>query len=178
MKFMFVMGGSYKGFYINQLKNIKKIDLLIFNQNIFYDFDYEQEYLGDAPVTKELINLNKILNCPIIVYGNYKLFENIKKCFIICVNGKVSTIDVNKDIYLYVNQKSILIGNKLYKNSRAFSTISIIDKRNNYQEISQNESHNYFICDKKGVSRLQNGKIYRKFKKWCYFTLCFHKKML
>ena len=173
---MFVVGGSYKSFYINELNKIKNIDLLIFNQNIFYDFDYEQEYLGYAPVTKEIINLNKTLNCHIIVYGNSKLFSKRKKCFIVCVNGKVSVIDANKDVYVYIKGKLILIGNKLYNYSKAFSTISIINERYNSQIISKKLANNCFICDEKSVLRVQNGKIYRKFRKYCYFRLCFYNK--
>lgn len=176
MKFMFVVGGSYKSFYINELKKINKIDLLIFHQNIFYDFDYEQEYLQDSPVTKELILLNKILKCPIIVYGISRFLDKSQKCFIICINEKVTVIDSIKDIYLYIKGKFVLIGNKLHKNSKAFSTISIVDEKQNFQNISKKMSKNYFICDKKGVSYIQYGKIYRKFRKCCYFSLCFNKK--
>lgn len=178
MKFMFVVGGSYKSFYLNQLKNINKIDLLIFNQNIFYDFNYEQEYLDDNIVTQELIMLNKKLNCPIIVYGKYKFFNKEQKCFILCVNGKVSVINRTDDIYLYIKGKMVLIGNKLYKKTKTFSTISMLDSRPDLQVISKNLPLNYFVCDKTGVSRLQYDKIYRKFQKYCYFSLCFHKKMI
>ena len=173
---MFVVGGSYKGFYINELKKINKIDLLVFHQNIFYDFDYEQEYLGYAPVTKELISLNKILKCPIVIYGVSKFLEKKQRCFILCINEKVSVVDSIKDIYLYIKGKVVLIGNKLYKNSKAFSTISIFDKKQNFQNISKNMSNNCFICDKKGVSLIRYGGIYRKFRKCCYFSLCFNKK--
>ena len=90
MKFVFVVGGSYKGFYLNKLNRIKYVDLLIFHQNIFYEFDYEQEQFYDAPVSKELISLNEKLKCPILVYG-VMLKDNIRtKCFILCVYGKVS----------------------------------------------------------------------------------------
>ena len=176
MKFMFVVGGSYKGFYINELKKINKIDLLIFNQGIFYDFDYEQEYLGDAPVSKELISLNQKLKCPIVVYGRSKFLNDNQKCFIICVNERISIINENKDVYLYIKGKFILIGNRFYKKSKAFATISIMENVRNYREFSVNK--NYFICDKRGVTRLQNGMMYRKFRKYCYFILNFHKKML
>lgn len=178
MKFLFVVGGSYKSFYINQMSKIKNIDLLVFHKNIFYDFDYEQEYLYDAPVTKELISLNETLNCPIIVYGYCKMLSKRKKSFVICVNGKVSVIDNLKDVYLYIKGKVVLIGNKLYNNPRAFATITIMDNQQNWENISKKKHNNYFICDKTGVSRLQNGKIYRKFRKCCYFTLCFYKKMV
>ena len=173
MKFMFVTGGSYKRFYINELSKIKDIDLLIFHQNIFYDFDYEQEYLGDALITKELIGLNSILNCPIVVYGCYKLFDIRKKCFIVCINRKVSVIEGSDDIYLYIKSKLVLIGNKIYKDAKYFSTISIVDKRNKFEQINKKLCYNYFICDKKGVTRLQGSQIYRKFQKCCYFSLCY-----
>jgi len=176
MKFMFVVGGSYKGFYINELKNISKIDLLVFNQGIFYDFDYEQEYLGDAPVSKELIALNRKLKCPIVVYGRSKFLDENQKCFIICVNQKISIINSNKDVYLYIKGKFILIGNKLYKNTKAFATISIMENLLSNQAVWLDK--NYFICDKRGVTRVQNGRKYRKFRKYCYFILNFHKKMI
>ena len=178
MKFMFVVGGSYKGFYINKIKKINKIDLLIFNQNIFYDFDYEREYLGDAIVSKELIALNKKLNCPIVVFGKSTMLGDTKKCFMVCVNGRVSIIDSTRDIYLYVKGKMVLVGTKLYKKQSCFAMISMIDHSNYFHKIYKNKYHNYFICDAKGVNRIQNGKIYRKFRKYCYFSLCFHKKML
>jgi len=175
---MFVVGGSYKGFYINEFKKINKIDLLVFHKDIFYDFDYEQEYLGDAPVTKELIGLNQKLKCPIIVYGNSRFLDDNQKCFIICVNEKVSIINTTKDVYLYVKGKFVLISNKLYKKSKAFATISIMDKVKKEQIISLSKNKNYFICDKRGVTRCEDGDIYRKFRKCCYFILSFHKKMI
>ena len=178
MKFLFVVGGSYKGFYINQLPKISKLDLLVFHQNIFYDFDYEQECLDDAPVTNELIALNQKLNCPIVVYGRSSLLSKTEKCFIVCVNGRVSVINSHQDIYLYIKGKTILIGNRVYKNTKAFSTISIVESAQNYQIISKKYCNNYFICDKKGVLRLQGGKIYRKFRKCCYFSLSFFSKMI
>ena len=175
---MFVVGGSYKSFYINQINKIKNIDLLIFHQNIFYDFDYEQEYLFDAPVSNELISLNKKFNCPILVYGYSKFLNKRQKCFILCVNQKVSVIDCAKDVYLYIKGKIVLIGNKLYKQSKSFSTISIVDKKQNPQNFTKIRFNNYFICDKKGVSCFQGGKIYRKFRKCCNFSLSFYKKMI
>ena len=171
MKFLFVVGGSYKRFYINELNKIKNIDLIIFNQDIFYDFDYEQEYLGDGLVSSELINLNKMLKCPIVVCGLYKFLNNKKKCFIICVNNKVSVIERYKDVYLYIKGRIIQISNKVYKTSKAFSTISMLDTSNKLELIPQKSQHNYFVCDKKSVTRLQSGRIYRKFQKCCYFTL-------
>lgn len=178
MKFVFVMGGSYKGFYLNQLNKIKRADLIIFHQDIFYEFNYIKESSNYAPVTKELINLNQKLKCPILVYGILNKNGIINKCFILCVNGKVSIIDCKKDIYLYIKGKFILISTKIYKYSDAFSIISILDKKCNLPNILQTTAKNYFICDKKGVTLIKNNKIYRKFRKCCNFILSFHKKVL
>jgi hypothetical protein len=176
MKFMFVVGGTYKGFYINELKNINEIDLLVFQQNIFYIFDYEKEIVSDGVVTEELIYLNQKLNCPIVVYGTYKFMNEIKKCFIVCVNGNVAVVDDSKVFYLYVKGRLVLISNKIYNKSRAFAIISIMDKKIEIENIYKNLPSNYFICDKKGVFKIQNGKIYRKFRKYCYFVLSFNGK--
>ena len=89
MKFVFVVGGSYKSFYLNELNKIKNPNLLIFYHDIFYDFNYEQEVYGDGIVSNELIALNKKLKCPIVICG--VLFKGgvRQKCFIICIKGKI-----------------------------------------------------------------------------------------
>ena len=175
---MFVIGGTYKSFYINHLSKINNIDLLVFGQNIFYDFDYEQEYLFDAPVTKELIELNKKLNCPIVVRSKSRLFDIVKDCFVICINGKVAVVDCEQDIYVCIKNKLVLISNIMYKRTKAFATIVMGKTKQNWKNLTKSVQSNYFICDKKSVIRLQNGKFYRKFRKCCYFSLCFYKKMI
>ncbi len=170
MKILFVVGGSYKGFYLNELLKIKNVDLIVFNQNIFYEFDYEQEYLCNPVVSNELISLNHRFNCPIVVYGEANFLGKKEKCFILCVNQKVSIIKQYSNIYLFIKGKTILITNKLQRYTKNRITISLINQK--YYNLDQlNSSNNYFICDKKGVFRLQNGKIYRKFRKYCYFRL-------
>lgn len=178
MKFVFVVGGSYKSFYLNKLKYIKKINLLVFYKDIFYDFDCSKENLFTGLVTNELLMLNKILKCPILVYGTYIKNNVRKKCFILCVNGKVSIINSDKDIYLYIKGKFILIGNKLYKYSNAFATISIIDQEKYLQEFNKINVKNHLICYPKGVLSICNNKIHKKIRKCCYFTLRFNKKMI
>ena len=69
MEFVFVIGGSYKSFYLNKLRKIGKPDIIVFNQNIFYDFDITAESGFNGPVSKELLHLNSLLNCPVLVYG-------------------------------------------------------------------------------------------------------------
>ena len=177
MKLVFVVGGSYKSFYFNELNKISKADLVVFHQDIFYDFNYEKEKV-DGTVSKELINLNKKLKCPIVVYGILNNSGVRNKCYILCVNKKVNVIDCNKDLYLYIKGKLILIGNRIYKYSRAFATISFIKEQYVYDDYVKTSVQNYFLCDKRGVSYIKSGKFDRKFRKCCYFTLNFNKKML
>ena len=111
-----------------------------------------------------------------MVYGCSNFLGNNQKCFIVCVNENVSIIESDKDVYLYVKERFVLISNKIHIKSKAFATISIMEKAISNPKILSN--NNYFICDKKGVTRCQNGEMYRKFRKYCYFILNFHKKML
>ena len=50
------------------------------------------------------------------------------------------------------------------------------NKKVNDIKFTKNLPNNYFICGKTGVLRIQNGEIYRKFRKYCYFVLCFRGK--
>lgn len=170
MKFVFVVGGSYKSFYLNQINKIRNIDLMIFNQNIFYDFDYEKEQTYNGPITQELIYLNQKLNCPIVVYGVLNKCNIKSRCFILCNNQKIKIIDANKDVYLVVKGRFVLIGNRVYNRSNAFATISMTEDQNCmvFEKIYLN---NYFMCDKKCVTLLNKGKICRKFQKCCKFIL-------
>lgn len=177
MKFIFVVGGTYKGFYFNQLKMIKHVDLLIFNQGIFYELD-NHDYLTKNIVFKELIELNTKLKCPILVYGILNKNKSRQKIFILCINKKVSIIDYKKDIYLYIKNEFILINNNLCKNSKAFATIVFANNLNICKNFNIIRQQNYFLCDKKSIWHIKNQKINRKFRKCCYFTLNSNKKML
>lgn len=167
---MFVVGGSYKGFYLNELYKVGNVDLIIFNQKIFYEFDYEQEYLGNPIVSNELISLNNKFNCPIVVYGEYDFLGQKEICFILCVNKKVSVIRQSSNIYLFIKGKTFVISNeyRFYKNN--FIKIFLVNKRC-YDIDTIKHYNNCFICDKTGVFKLKNRKIYRKFRKYCYFIL-------
>lgn len=171
MKLLFVVGGSYKAFYLNQLKNINNVDIVIFQQGIFYDFDYEEELLGEALVSKELLHLNGMLGCPIIVFGQSNLMGNKSKCLIACVNNKISIISKNDELCLFVKRRSVVMSSKLFARGRGFVTISLLDKKAVNLDEYKNMGNNYFICDKTGVTKIKNGQIYRKFRKYCYFRL-------
>ncbi len=174
MKIVFVVGGSYKRFYFNELKNLHNVDLLMFGQDIFYDYDINSEGIdGNGIVGRELIELNQKLNCPIVVSGNVIKNGVRVKCLILCINGRVSLIEYNKDIYLDVNGKLVLISSKFYKYSRADIVICLKGNSMIHQINGINYPNNCFLMDKKGVILLKSGKIYRKFKKCCNFILRF-----
>lgn len=176
---MFVVGGSYKGFYLNQIHKVGNVDLIVFQQGIIYDFDYAEEYLGDGVVSKELVALNTKFNCPIVVLGYKIFFGKREKCFIVCVNKRVSVIPVYKDVNLYIKNKLILISNRVNRLEFAdkyFAFILMVDK--NSKITSNKLAKNLFVCDNKGVTRWQGENFYKKFRKYCYFSLCFHKKMI
>ena len=82
MEFVFVVGGSYKAFYLNQLHKIGKPSIIVFNQDIFYDFNVDLEEGFAGAVSAELIELNKLFNCPIVVYGTMIKNNSKDKCII------------------------------------------------------------------------------------------------
>ena len=170
MKFVFVVGGSYRAFYLNQLHKIDNPDIIVFNQNIFYDFDMEKERGFNGPVSIELKKLNNLFNCPIIVYGSMIKARKKDKCFILCNHGKIKVFDENCDIYIKVKNCYILIGSKQYFLSKTFATITMgndikIDK------VRRDKINNYFYCDKKSVTLFKGAKFYKKFNKCCKFIL-------
>jgi len=171
MKFMFVVGGTYKAFYLNQLNKIKKIDLLVFNQGIFYTIETKTNKIQNSIVGKELIELNKKLNCPIIVHS--KLFNNgeFKDCFILCKKQKVCVIK-RQYMYLYIKGELIIISNKIYNKIKTYAQIIFnrqIDCLNNMSLYL----NNCFLCGNRYVKRINKGKINTKFKKCCKFALRF-----
>ena len=170
MEFIFVVGGSYKAFYLNYLPRINNPDIIVFNQNIFYDFDTDLERGFCGPVSAELKHLNKLFNCPIVVYG-VRVKEGKKdKCFILCKNGKIKVFDTNYDIYLNIKNHYILIGSNEYFSSKVFATITIQDDDQLFK-FNQRYIGNYFYINKKSVILSKDSKFYKKFNKCCKFIL-------
>jgi len=167
MKIVFVVGGSYKAFYLNYLKKLEKIDLLIFQENILYDFDIFEE-LHDKPIiTQELFSLSKKLNCKIIAIVNTDLLGVKNKEILYCDKENFSLIGLDRYLSLIYNNKKILIGCKDF-NKKSSLSIKI--------KIENVKSNNFctkkcLICDKHGVTFVNNGKISKKNRKICYFSL-------
>ena len=170
MEFVFVVGGSYKAFCLNHLHNIGTPDLIIFNQNIFYDFDVEVEGNFNGPVSSELIYLNNLFNCPIVVYGSKVVKGEKHKCFIICSHRKIKIFEQHRDIYLRVENNYILIGSNQYFRSKTFATITISDNEQSLK-LKQSEVNNYFQLNKKSITLNRGNKFCKKFNKCCKFIL-------
>ena len=172
-----VIGGSYKSFYLNKLRKIGKPDIIVFNQNIFYDFDTEIERSLDGPVSTELIYLNQLFNCPIAVYSTRINNGKIDKCFILCNNSKIKIFEQNCEVYIKLKDGYVLLCNKRYFYSNVFATI-IMQDRFNPLIFNPKSKNNCFYCTPKNVTLIKDGKFYKKFNKCCKFILHFFKKVV
>ena len=171
MKFIFVVGGSYRSFYINKINSIKNVDLIIFNNGVFSDINYCVEDIDTIVFVDEIKELNKLFKCPVIVCCNINRFGNKYNAFVLCVNQKISIIPTCRNVYLYIDKELVLISNKIYKQSYAFVNICITDYNDKTSKKHISLKNRYFICGNKEVLKIINGKICRKFKKCCEFIL-------
>ena len=170
MKIVYVAGGSYKSFYLNCFLKLSKLNLLIFNYDILYDYNYSKELLGNNIVTKELMMLSKTLNC-VVVAGIYVIRGSEKtKSLILCNGDKLEISKAQTGIeYNYNNVKYIIGDEKTnYKNS---CRIVISNKRIYPVKEHCSFNKNYLFCDKHGVTIIQNQNLTRKFNKYSKIIL-------
>ena len=173
MKIGFVVGGSYKGFYINHLNECKDLDILVFQEGLLYEYDYYNENFGAKTVTKEILNLSKKLHCKIFAKIKTNLLGNLKNEILYCDGEKVTIICPERYIKILINKKSVIftLKNVLFDCADIFITLI-----KNRLEIKNNKKYrhkNTFLCDKRGVDYVKNGRMIRKFRKFCYFSLNF-----
>lgn len=171
MKILFVVGGGYKAFYLNHLKRFHSLDLLVFQSNILYEFNYYNEMLKDGLITNEILSLQKKFNTKIIAIINTNLFGIIKKECLYCDENGIKILNLNKNINLFIKNKKIIIKNRYFVPNKDIC-IFIINKsenKNKYIKLLKKG----FVCDDKGVTLVNNGRIIRKFRKICYFSLKF-----
>jgi len=170
MNIVFVVGGSYKAFYLNNINKLKNVDLLVFQEGLLYDFDCFNETYGMKIVSNELQYLCQKLECKIVALVNSNLFGLSKKELLYADDKDVFLVGDN--LKLVLKEKVVEIG---FKNVFSNSNVNIklnsgcndpVIKKCNYKKI-------YFYCNKKGVSCVKMGKLKRKFRKICYFCLRF-----
>ena len=172
MKILFVVGGSYKAFYLNYLKKIKNIDLLVFQDEILYEYNYYNEKFDSALITNEMIYLSKLLKCKIIAKIKTNLFGIIKNEILFCDENGVKIFNIKKNLNIYIKNKLISFSFNYNVMKYADIMINVIPYKIRKYHLNFTKQ-NRFICDKQGVYSIINSKIKRKFRKVCYFSLKF-----
>lgn len=170
MKIVFVVGGSYKAFYLNHLKKFKKLDFLVFQEGILYDYDYYNELCGDRTVTQEMMELSKRLGCKIVARIKTNFLGGIETKWLYC-DGKKLVLSNLHYLKLFYNTKTIFFADKQLLNKPKNLTIILTENRLKLKNRAKFCPSNLLICDKRGVELKKNGKIARKFIKICYFSL-------
>lgn len=169
MKIICVLGGSYKSFYLNYLKSIKRCNLLVFNFGLIYNYNAKEELLGQAVVTKELMFLARKLHA-IVVAGVMVEGENVTKSIIVCDGEKLEIAKAEDGIKLFINKRTIVVGDEKLKAKGVDKIILSTKKiRPNLDKCSY--IRNYIFCDNFGVSIVKNKKIIRKFNKYSKIIL-------
>ncbi len=179
MKILFVVGGSYKAFYLNNIHKYKKLDLIIFQENILYEYDYYNELLGEQTITNEMISLAKKFKCKIIAKIKTNLCGIKKDEILYCDKNGVKIINNNRFLKICVKDKQICISNYYLTNKSDYFIYFFKNKNDFYLPENRTRQCNYlnksaiFVCDKFGVDLLINKNMTRKFRKICYFSLNF-----
>lgn len=173
MKIGFVVGGSYKAFYINHLKSCYGLDILVFQEGLLYEYDYYNENFGSKIVTREMLNLSNKLNCKIIAKIKTNLFGNLADEILYCDGEKVCVICGDRYLKMIVNKKSVIFSLKNVFFDSADIFIMTTKKRLEIKNNKKIKHSQIFLCDKKGVEYVKGGRIIRKFRKFCYFSLNF-----
>lgn len=172
MNIVFVVGGSYKAFYLNYLKKLKDVDLIVFQENILYEYDYYNETYGLKTVSNEMMNLASMFDCKVLAVVKSNLLGNIKKEILYADKDKVYLFDIANYLNLIIKNK--LVSFAVGKNLNWGEVIIRIDLNKTFNKIKFHDRRKtYLYCNKSCVNLVKNGKIKRKFRKICYFCLRF-----
>lgn len=173
MKIAFVVGGSYKGFYINHVRQCSDVDILVFQEGLLYEYDYYNETFGSKTITKELLSLANKLNCVILAKIKVNFLNKIQDEILCCDKSKVITFSSERYFKIYIKGKRVIFSLKNVFFECADIFIRLTKNRLEMKKIRQKCHKRTFLCDKYGVEYVKNGKIRRKFRKFCYFSLNF-----
>lgn len=174
MDILCVVGGSYKNFYINVLKNYPNIDLIIFQSGIIYDFVYYDEIFGLSNVSKELATLSKNFSCDILACAKTDLFGDIHKSLIYFSKGNICDIKNESEILDFSCENIQISASLKYESfleNDNFKILLIEDKFDIEKYAYDNVIKNGIICDKISANFIKNGEVNRKFQKYCDFIL-------
>lgn len=170
MKIVCVAGGSYKSFYINHLIKLNRIDLLVFNFDIIYDYVVTDELIGDAVVTKELMSLSKKLNATIVAGVFIVTKRSRKKAIITCDGDKIEICNLVYGSKVMIKNHTFVIGDERtnYKN---YDKI-ILTRSQIKPNLNNCSKHKILIfLDRFGLNLVQNGKMIRNFNKYSKIIL-------
>lgn len=179
MKILFVVGGSYKAFYLNNIQKYKELDLLIFQNNILYEYDYYNENFGEKTITNEMMSLQEKLHCKIIAKIKTNLCGIKKDEVLYCDNNGVKILNNNRYMEIFIKNKKFFISNYCIIAKSEYFIYFLKNKndfcipRRNYDNIYFSKKSIFFVCDKCGVNMIKNNFMTRKFRKICYFSLKF-----
>ena len=153
----YVAGGSYKSFYLNYIKKIKKCDLLIFNYGIFYEINTFVDY---ETVKNEILILANKLKCRVL--SILKIGKTKKFC--LSNKSKVDLFNYNKGVNFKFSDIDFFAGNMYCKNN---SKNKIIFCKNKYKPDLKACSRYkfYMFCYNKGVCYSYNKKLKTNFAK-------------
>lgn len=174
MDILCVVGGSYKNFYINVLKNYENVDLIIFQSGIIYDFVYYDEIFGLSNVSKELTTLSKNFDCDILACTKTDLFGDIHKSLIYFSKGNICEIKDEAEVLNFFSngiQISASLKYESFEENDNFKILLVEDKFDNEKYAFDNIIKNGIICDKTSANFIKNGEVNRKFQKYCDFIL-------
>lgn len=171
MKILFVVGGSYKAFYLNNIHKFKQLDLIVFQDGLLYEYDYYDETFGARTITNEMIGLCQKFNCKIVAKIQTKLFDKKYDEFLYCDKNGVKIIKNDRYFKICIKNKFFLISN-YFVSAKSDYYVRFVKYRNELR-LPQARRSVVFVCDKMGVDLHYNKFITRKFRKICYFTLNF-----
>ena len=169
MRIVCVAGGSYKSFYLNYFSKLSRCDLLVFNFGIIYDYNTFNELMGDALVTKELMNLSKALRC-VVAAGAYVVGEKRGKSIIVCNGDKIQIDKCAFGARIQIKKQTFIVGDEQTDYKKA-NKIILCDKRIEPNLAHCSKRKIYIFCDNFGVNFVQNKKMTRKFYKYSKFIL-------
>ena len=108
MKIVFVLGGSYKSFYLNYFLKLSSCDILVFNFGVLYDVDMEAEESGKGLVFGELQGLAEKLGCEIVAGVNVKIGDKIKPAILRFAGGEFKIYNPHFGCKFNVKNKTIV----------------------------------------------------------------------
>ena len=169
MRIVCVAGGSYKSFYLNYFSKLSRCDLLIFNYGIIYDYNTFNELLGDAVVTKELMNLSQTLHC-VVAAGVYVVGAERVKSIIVCNGDKIQLDKAALGARIHIKNQTFIVGDESTDYKKA-NKIILCNKRIEPNVLHCSLRKIYIFCDKFGVNFVQKQKLTRKFNKYSKIIL-------